>query len=186
MNKIYLDPEIYYIENFIEEDYLKEILKDCVDQSNWTQHGDFYLKHYDNLRKKNKIVLDYCKEKVEDTIDDEFNKLNYNYNLQKYVRSSGDWALPPHTDTWDSKNDDNPTKINSKHVTKGYIIYFNDDYEGGEVVYVNKNITIKPKSGMLLVHSGLEECRHGVKSVSSGERYFLSGFVYNAEVFKNL
>jgi len=56
-----------------------------------------------------------------------------------------------------------------------FIIYLNDDYEGGEISYPEYNIKYKPKSGDLLVHC--VEVPHGVLLVKSGIRYTHSNII---------
>ena len=51
----------------------------------------------------------------------------------------------------------------------GTVIYFNDDYEGGEIYYPDYDYLYKPKAGAMAMHSG--STRHGVKKVISGERF---------------
>jgi predicted 2-oxoglutarate/Fe(II)-dependent dioxygenase YbiX len=53
------------------------------------------------------------------------------------------------------------------------IIYLNDDYEGGEVEFINFNIKIKPKSGMLLLFPSNYAYTHIAHPVISGTKYAL-------------
>lgn len=53
------------------------------------------------------------------------------------------------------------------------IIYLNDDYEGGEVEFVNFGIKIKPKAGMLLLFPSNYAYRHIAHPVTSGTKYAL-------------
>ena len=62
---------------------------------------------------------------------------------------------------------------NHRHVQKySIVIFLNDDFEGGELVF--DNITIKPVKNMLISFS--KELGHHVKKVTGGERYTLVGF----------
>lgn len=61
-------------------------------------------------------------------------------------------------------------------IMHGFVIYINDDYEGGEIYYPNKDISIKPKARSLVIHPGSEEYTHGVSPVESGLRYTLTSF----------
>jgi hypothetical protein len=54
----------------------------------------------------------------------------------------------------------------------GAVVYFNDDYEGGELFYPEYNFSYKPKRKDLVLHDG--EILHGVSEVTSGERYNLT------------
>jgi hypothetical protein len=53
----------------------------------------------------------------------------------------------------------------------GLVVYINDDYEGGEIFYTKQNITYKPKSGDLLIHSAENHCEHGVNPLKTNIRY---------------
>lgn len=186
-DRVYLDDNIFYIENYITPEHLDIIQKECLLQDGWEREGNFWAKHnFDHNRNFQEIMMNFYKPMTEELFNDQNNIANFNMLLQKYtedcIASNAEWSLQPHTDRWDSKNGEEPYSLNSKYVTGGFIIYFNDNYQGGELVYVNKNITIKPKSGMLVYHSGNEEYRHGVKRVI-GERYMLTGFIYEKDHF---
>lgn len=51
------------------------------------------------------------------------------------------------------------------------LLYLNDDYEGGELVFPNQHITIKPKAGMLVAFPSNHHFVHGVNPVTKGTRY---------------
>lgn len=51
------------------------------------------------------------------------------------------------------------------------LLYLNDDYEGGELVFPNQNIMIKPKTGMLVAFPSNHHFVHGVNPVTKGTRY---------------
>jgi predicted 2-oxoglutarate/Fe(II)-dependent dioxygenase YbiX len=53
------------------------------------------------------------------------------------------------------------------------IIYLNNDYEGGEVEFVNYGIKIKPEPGMLLLFPSNYAYRHIAHPVKSGTKYAL-------------
>lgn len=66
------------------------------------------------------------------------------------------------------------------------IIYINDDYNGGEVTFVNKGLSLKPKPGTLLIFPGTEEFEHGVEYVQDGPiRYVLPGFIKVKGFYEN-
>lgn len=56
------------------------------------------------------------------------------------------------------------------------IIYLNDDFDGGQIYWPFKNVEIKPKKGMLAIHPGTDEFRHGVREVPRGNRYTIASF----------
>lgn len=61
----------------------------------------------------------------------------------------------------------------------GIVIYVSDpsDYEGGEIVYVNKDISIKPSRGSIVIHPATEPYEHGVNHVTSGLRVAMTSFI---------
>lgn len=56
------------------------------------------------------------------------------------------------------------------------VLYYNDDFEGGELTFPNCDVSIKPKPGMLVMFPCTELYGHGVKEILSGERYISAHF----------
>jgi hypothetical protein len=55
------------------------------------------------------------------------------------------------------------------------VLYFNNDYQGGEIYFPNQQIVIRPKAGSaILFPSGGTEYPHGVKEITSGVRATLA------------
>lgn len=59
------------------------------------------------------------------------------------------------------------------------IVYLNDEYEGGEVEFVNFNIKIKPKPGMLLLFPSNYAYRHIAHPVTSGTKYAIVTWLHD-------
>ena len=53
------------------------------------------------------------------------------------------------------------------------LIYLNDDYEGGEIEFVNFNIKIKPKAGTLILFPSNYPYKHIANPVTSGTKYVI-------------
>ena len=56
------------------------------------------------------------------------------------------------------------------------VLYYNDDFDGGEITFPSTDISIKPKPGMLVMFPCTEFYGHGVKEILSGERYMSAHF----------
>ena len=56
------------------------------------------------------------------------------------------------------------------------LLYINEDYEGGEIHFLNDNITIKPKAGSVVIFPS--NLLHEVKTVISGNRYMTQSYIY--------
>lgn len=202
MIKKYLDENIFYIENVIDKKDL-DLINNFYDQNKnyFFRSGNFFNFNENKVLEKDfkndkeyKSFKDSVNEikkinkKMEDilinNIDIEYHHPHFNYGLMQYYNqeiNNDGWAIPLHSDKYtysEDKNVDSHNSPDSFYVVSGYIFYFNDDYTGGEVFYDKKNITFRPKSGMLLIHSGQDEYSHGVNYVDSGERRFASGFTF--------
>lgn len=72
------------------------------------------------------------------------------------------------SDHHDDRNSDNPIEgLNSMTYVMG--LFLNDDYEGGELVFEDIGVSLKPKAGTLVFFPGFYT-RHGVNKVTSGTR----------------
>ena len=88
-------------------------------------------------------------------------------NLQRYMLND---ALGEHRD------DHEGHRLNGEQVFYGVVIYYNDDYKGGELKYPDLKITHKPIAGSLLLHAG--EILHGTLPVQDNvTRYISTMFV---------
>jgi hypothetical protein len=56
------------------------------------------------------------------------------------------------------------------------LFYLNDDYEGGELYFLNQGIEFKPKPGAAYFFPGDIGYSHGVKEITSGIRYVIPFF----------
>lgn len=66
--------------------------------------------------------------------------------------------------------------------TVSAIIYLNDDFEGGEVEFVNFNVKIKPEPGMLILFPSNYPYSHIAHPVTSGTKYALVTWLADREV----
>jgi predicted 2-oxoglutarate/Fe(II)-dependent dioxygenase YbiX len=82
-------------------------------------------------------------------------------------------------ETYDAFNN-----LNKDYAT---VIYLNDDYEGGELSFVNLNIKVKPSVGSLMIFKTGEKYLHEVKTVSGDKvRYCLPTWILSTPVDKGL
>lgn len=56
----------------------------------------------------------------------------------------------------------------------GFVLYLNEDYEGGGIYYPEYETTIQPTTGLLVMHPG--DILHGVNEVTKGVRYNMTAF----------
>jgi hypothetical protein len=75
---------------------------------------------------------------------------------------------------WEKGSKLNPHVDDLGYITNNNVaalIYLNDDYEGGEISFQTHDLSIKPKTGDLLIFPGNLHYAHEVKEVLSGSRY---------------
>lgn len=174
INKIYDD--VYEIENFLTEPEFEAVQRviNSFSEEDWNNK---------DMKNKNKIPDFWFGKQIyfnEDNIFSDINKKmqslfsSYSYYpdkmiLQRYKK--GDF-IKNHTDQW-------RTDINY-YIGYGLCLYFNDNYEGGELDYPDLKITIKPKANSLFIHGG--HILHGSLPVLSDDiRYFTTVFVHGTE-----
>ena len=79
---------------------------------------------------------------------------------------------PPHADCVNPDGTPNASPWRSH----GAVMYFNEEFEGGELFYPNYNLSVKPKAGLAGIHRADLDCLHGVRKVTSGTRMTASVF----------
>lgn len=62
------------------------------------------------------------------------------------------------------------------------ICYLNDDYEGGEIEFVNFNIKIKPEPGMLILFPSNYAYRHIAHPVTDGTKYAIVTWIKDRQL----
>lgn len=68
---------------------------------------------------------------------------------------------------------------NPEPIVFGVAIYLNDDFTGGELVYPELNLTVKPRPRNMVIHKA--QYLHKVLPVTSGSRYSIATFVLGNE-----
>jgi hypothetical protein len=67
--------------------------------------------------------------------------------------------------------------VREKYISnKSGLLYLNDEYQGGELVFPKQGISIKPEAGSLIFFEGDYIKPHGVNQIVSGSRYNLVTF----------
>ena len=60
------------------------------------------------------------------------------------------------------------------------LLWFNEDFDGGELEFPDLNLIIKPETASVLVFPSV--LQHGVKTLISGERFVTSAYLYENPV----
>ena len=160
----------------------------------WTLIRNDFHQNILNSKLSNGYDREYFNKNVEGKIrlvvDNENQKLRSIGLLTKYVPDQDkclgeDCGCEGNDLSWHYENHPG-CDYESKWIRWGVVLYFNDDYEGGELVFQHKPIEIKPKKGSLMVFPATEEYSHAVKKVSGNDRYVFSAFVYARDYWELL
>ncbi len=168
--------KIYRFEDFVSIEDQKNILKFCEDNPKWSPiTGDKKF----SSQQKNMVSANGDNSHLIG-IDDTMKILDkYNYEIAKVLNKEkliqhNVFGMPPTLFKY-SKGYSLPLHMDtrySKWITYASVIYFNDDYEGGELSFPKLNTKIKPKTRELIIFSQIEdEYYHEVKRIKEGIRY---------------
>ena len=107
-------------------------------------------------------------DEVENFMSENVKKFCLRYNAHE-VKKNHDIIFLRYGDGdfFKNHNDDCP----AYHRTVSSTIYFNNDYDGGELCFKHFNIEYKPKQGDCVVFSSAFPYMHSVKPIANGIRY---------------
>lgn len=188
---------IIIIENFIEKQNIKKI-QDFVQTINkWVDPGQdvykddgtvlFNASYWKDRQCSGEIIkeldieifylIEYYIDKLKDILEKIFNVKLYS-RPPHIVRWFEGLYQEPHADK--QLNDGSPNPFPNYDINS--LIYINEDFEGGELYYPQHNFQIKPKPGLAVAHPGDIHYMHGVRKVTSGERWTMPSFYTITEV----
>lgn len=107
-------------------------------------------------------------EDVVDPIVDNYAKENdiaFNEKEYQLVRYKEGQFFKEHADA----TEEFPRKIS-------ILLYLNEDYTGGEIIFTKESISIKPKKNTLIIFPSSEDFSHSAEPVISGIKYVVVGF----------
>lgn len=146
------------IHNFLSDEECNVLIKEATTSQKWKPQnentGIFIIKS-----ENHKILIDIKKR-----VSDLFDKDLHTQMIRMIHRTTSD-------SFWEEHSDD----AGGEEILYGVVLYLNEDFEGGELIYPDLEIEIKPKKGMLVYHAGSE--KHRVSKVMSGNRYTLTSFI---------
>jgi hypothetical protein len=170
INKLHDD--VYEIQNFLTEQELLDVYS-IIQNTPEEAWFDVKTKELDgatnfwfgkNLFFKEKTVFDFINKKMNNLLES-YSYYPQSMHLQRYKK--GDF-IKHHADQW---MPDLPY-----YIGYGFCLYYNEDYQGGELDYPELGVKIKPKANSLYIHGG--HVVHGSLPVlDDSTRYFSTVFV---------
>lgn len=174
-----IDPEVTIIRNFLKPEIYQKIYEYCISPEAWVFDDPYHDRrcvknsHDETISKYSSILREEINALSEENEIYIFN----NYYTKYIAEKSFAFAFTPHNDS------DGYSEL-SKHISRGALYYINDDFDGGELIYPKKNISIKPEKNMLVVHGSSGDCLHGVNRITSGNRILSIGFFYEKDYYE--
>ena len=91
--------------------------------------------------------------------------------------------MPVHLDHGSAQNKNVGFKTGAGHPTRDLssVLYYNDDYEGGEIYFPEQDLLIKPEPGMFICFPAKDGFPHQVKEIKSGYRWCSTNFWHIAK-----
>lgn len=182
---------ILIIKNFVELEDLKTIQKFLPTINEWMDAGEnkyaedgtcTYDASYWQNRQCSGDILSRINLDIYNLVDKYIIKMKWyledNFKVKLSVRPPViiRWfpglEQQPHADK--QLNDGSPNPFPTYDLNS--LIYYNDDFTGGELYYPQHDLEIKPEPGLGVAHPGDINYLHGVKKVISGERYTTPSF----------
>lgn len=151
------------IKNFLTKDECLILLKEAESSNNWKpQHKDTGI--FILPSKNHKLMID-----INNRVSKLFDKRLYTQMIRMIHKTDKNSFWEEHSDNSGAKN-----------TRYGVVIYLNDNFTGGDLIYTESNTIVKPEQGMLVCHPG--DKRHKVSPVDSGNRYTLTSFITGPEI----
>lgn len=194
--------EIYMLSNFVTEDERKKIIDiaESKTQEEWTHHymsgvKDFSLRKFgtddiDFLVKSGKLEITH--DWVDKTVFIEDNdlrnslsdKVNQIVSIDPELSFNGVGTIQRQYEGAELRvHVDNHT---DPSLSWAVIMYINDDYTNGELIFPDLNISIKPPAGSMVMFPTHEGYLHGVNPPGPGPmRYVLPSFVGRKDFYLN-
>lgn len=186
-------PEIFEYENFLNAEQCSYIYNICMNatQEEWDKTHEIEMSniaeqngyttaeqkkyYFENIYKKNnywagrllKINDKNISKHISNSIDKIYPNSIYRTNDPSYVQRQyiGGEPLGIHHD-----------QQHTDKFIKAFVVYINDNYEGGELFFPDLDVEIKPKSGSMITFPADSNYMHGTKIVSSGSDRFVMAF----------
>lgn len=187
----YLDQNIVYYKNIISRP--SDVIK-YFEEENSEKWQDWLSSNNPNIRhgfSKTFGFNDYHKDVKLITIANEI-KDGITSALKHYRSeiSGKDVSVPlffdvkKYTDGADmGVHSDSEDDSDNNHPLLSAVLYLNDDYEGGELQFINQKINLKALPGSLVIFPSVPPYYHRPMPVSSGTKYMIPFFFYEKGLF---
>lgn len=166
-------------ENFIDDQSLSDLNSYLESTSDWkvtpdNPLWDKRLISFESINDENiKKIFKQIKMSIQNEIMDTFHLDKELYcELFEFARTPVGLVTNPHSDSTGNDGEDNGTSYRDYSA----ILYLNNKFSGGNLVFTKQNKTVVPKPGLLAMFESTFENMHNVEEVLTGERYTITSF----------
>lgn len=173
------------LENFISDDECKTLLNiathneelfemgRCIEVPRWDKRNIHTHMLQNNHKNAHDLIIQVA-DRIQNKIREMENTDNIWLEVPMYSRwLQGDNLMPPHADNIEQ---DGITPNYTPWRSHGIVLYLNDDFLGGELLYEKHDITLKPVPRTCAIHRAGIEDSHGVFEVQKGTRHTIVTF----------
>jgi hypothetical protein len=184
--------------NFLNEEELYHLLRLAEIGESRSNNKKLHIRAMEHLNEDESYHASQFARKLNDKIFDFVTKA---YNTE-FIKEKKSWGLnihkvnsftDPHTDIieespgFQEPGFIEPTYPNWKDAWDGYLacnIYLNDNYDGGEVYFPDRNYKFKPKANSIVTWPGNKNFIHGITKTTVTSRYVYGCFFKFADYDK--
>jgi predicted 2-oxoglutarate/Fe(II)-dependent dioxygenase YbiX len=177
--KVLTEDAINFLINFVSSKQKKDLCVFDPDKSNKT--GNIESSIEKNVRDTqwvdyteiHDLVYDLYKDIVKNIINPFYNIEVKDSEMPQFLHYGVGGHYKPHNDAealWKAPNGDVFWR-KSMDRDLSTVLFLNDDFEGGDFVFPELNIYVKPKPGLLICFPSDHRYIHGVEPVTKGTRY---------------
>jgi Rps23 Pro-64 3,4-dihydroxylase Tpa1-like proline 4-hydroxylase len=166
-----LAEDVYQITDFLTEEELAQVnlVINGLTEDMWfpgekkeKDDSDFWYGKNINLASEDAFFA--INEKLKDFLDSYF---YYPTEIMLSRYTEGDY-MKEHRDEWKFEPE--------SYIGYGFCLYYNDDYEGGELEYPELGIKIKPPANSVCIHGG-DVLHRSLPVIGNKVRYFSTKFI---------
>lgn len=172
--------KVYVVEEFLSKEEL-EIINSYLQNNESEKDSSGYspFKTYTNNGDQNlSKCFDAIYTRVKEFIEKSFQCSVHDEGLSSVVELNVGDFMPLHLDHGSALNKSVGLKTGSGHPTRDIssVLYYNNNYTGGEICFPNQDLFIKPKPGTFICFPAEDNFPHEVKVITEGIRWCSTNF----------
>ncbi len=177
-------PGILFIQNFLDVDTCDAIVAECDKQSGVahtvmskegglpTVQDQIRVSEMIDVRGLKTNVVDIVRSTFAEVVGPHFGKDIEWFELPEIIRYRQGGEYKPHADA-DNWDEEGKSWYRSHDRDLSILIYLNQEFTGGEIVFPNFGLSLPPKKGLMIAFPADSRYLHTARPVTSGVRYAL-------------